>query len=317
MQKVKTVGLRFLKNQKVLIATILLFIISAIISPHFLSKINLANLMLQISTTGIISIGVMFVMLTGEFDISVGSLMAFYGILSIQLTNAVGYWAALVAIIPLSIIVGCIYGFLVAKVKINSFVVTLGGMLFYRGLGYILCNSEPVSAVDRIYGWIGMNSLFGFNYVVYVFLILVFVSFFIIRKTTFGRNIMATGGNYDVAKASGVNVDTYKYAAYIICAFTAMLAGMLAASRLLRAMPNAGEDASMTAISSVVIGGTSMAGGEGGAMQTLLGVFLLGLINNILNMLGVNAYYQQFIRGAILIIIVCFDRYYRNRTKKS
>ena len=146
-------------------------------------------------------------------------------------------------------------------------------------------------------------------------LFLTLVSYFLLRKTNFGRNIMATGGNYDVAKASGVNVDFYKYSTYVICAFTAMLAGMLAASRLLRAMPNAGEDASMTAISSVVIGGVSMAGGEGGAMQMLLGVFLLGLINNILNMLGVNAYYQQFIRGAILIIIVCFDRFYRNKDK--
>ena len=315
MQNVKKIALKFVKDQKVLIATILLFIISAVISPHFLSKINLSNLLLQISTTGIISVGVMFVMLTGEFDISVGSLMAFYGILSIQLTNKFGYWSALVAIIPLALIIGCIYGTLVAKVKINSFVVTLGGMLFYRGLGYILCNSEPVSATNRVYGWIGMNSFLGLNYVVYVFLILTLISYFLLRKTNFGRNIMATGGNYDVAKASGVNVDFYKYSTYVICAFTAMLAGMLAASRLLRAMPNAGEDASMTAISSVVIGGVSMAGGEGGALQMLLGVFLLGLINNILNMLGVNAYYQQFIRGAILIIIVCFDRFYRNKDK--
>ena len=315
MQNVKKIALKFVKDQKVLIATILLFIISAVISPHFLSKINLSNLLLQISTTGIISVGVMFVMLTGEFDISVGSLMAFYGILSIQLTNKFGYWSALVAIIPLALIIGCIYGTLVAKVKINSFVVTLGGMLFYRGLGYILCNSEPVSATNRVYGWIGMNSFLGLNYVVYVFLILTLISYFLLRKTNFGRNIMATGGNYDVAKASGVNVDFYKYSTYVICAFTAMLAGMLAASRLLRAMPNAGEDASMTAISSVVIGGVSMAGGEGGALQMLLGVFLLGLINNILNMLGVNAYYQQFIRGAILIVIVCFDRFYRNKDK--
>jgi len=315
MQNVKKLALKFVKDQKVLIATILLFIVSAIISPHFLTKINLSNLLLQISTTGIISVGVMFVMLTGEFDISVGSLMAFYGILSIQLTNKFGYWSALVAIIPLALIIGCIYGTLVAKVKINSFVVTLGGMLFYRGLGYILCNSEPVSATNRVFGWIGMNSFLGLNYVVYIFLFLTLVSYFLLRKTNFGRNIMATGGNYDVAKASGVNVDFYKYSTYVICAFTAMLAGMLAASRLLRAMPNAGEDASMTAISSVVIGGVSMAGGEGGAMQMLLGVFLLGLINNILNMLGVNAYYQQFIRGAILIIIVCFDRFYRNKDK--
>lgn len=315
MQNVKKIALKFVKDQKVLIATILLFFLSAIISPHFLTKINLSNLLLQISITGIVSVGVMFVMLTGEFDISVGSLMAFYGILSIQLTNKFGYWSALVAIVPLALIIGCIYGTLVAKVKINSFVVTLGGMLFYRGLGYILCNSEPVSAADRVYGWIGMNSFLGLNYVVYVFLILTLISYFLLRKTNFGRNIMATGGNYDVAKASGVNVDFYKYSTYVICAFTAMLSGMLAASRLLRAMPNAGEDASMTAISSVVIGGVSMAGGEGGALQMLLGVFLLGLINNILNMLGVNAYYQQFIRGAILIVIVCFDRFYRNKDK--
>jgi ribose transport system permease protein len=315
MQKVKKLSLKFIKGQKVLLATIVVFIISAILSPQFLSFVNLSNLMLQISVYGIISIGVMLVMLTGEFDISVGSLMAFYGILSIMISNSIGYWAALVALIPLSVIIGGINGLLVAKIKISSFVVTLGGMLFYRGLGYILCNSEPISSTNKAYAWIGTGTLFKVNYVVYVFLILVVVSWFIIRKTTFGRNICATGGNYEVAKASGVNVNFYKYAVYVICAFTALLSGMLAASRLSRAMPNAGEDASMQAISAVVIGGTSMSGGEGGAFQTLLGVFLLGLINNILNMMGVMAYYQQFIRGAILIIIVCLDRFYRNRAK--
>lgn len=313
MQNIKQLSRKFVKDQKVLLAAIVLFIVSAILSPYFFSFINLSNLMLQISAYGIVSVGVMFVMLTGEFDISVGSLMAFYGVLSVMISNKIGYWAALVALIPLSILVGCIYGFLVANIKINSFVVTLGGMLFYRGLCYILCNSEPLSSTNKVYAWIGTGSLFRVNYAVYIFLLLVVVSWFIIRKTTFGRNICATGGNYEVAKSSGVNVNFYKYSTYVICAFTAMLAGMLSTSRLSRAMPNAGEDASMQAISAVVIGGTSMAGGEGGALQTLLGVFLMGLINNILNMMGVMAYYQQFIRGAILIIIVFFDRFYRNR----
>jgi ribose transport system permease protein len=134
-------------------------------------------------------------------------------------------------------------------------------------------------------------------------------------KTRFGRNVCATGGNYEVAKDSGISADFYKIAVFVICAFTALLAGLLMASRLNRGVPNAGEDASMFAISAVVIGGTNMSGGEGGAFKTLLGVLMMGLITNALNILGISAYYQLAIRGLILITVVCVDKYYRNRDK--
>jgi len=310
---IKALGLTLIKKQKVLIATIILFIISALVSPVFLTPMNLSNLLLQISTYGIVSIGVMFVMLTGEFDVSVGSILAFSGIYTVMLTNRAGYVVTLLTLLPLAFIMGSIYGILVDKIKFNSFVATLGGMYFYRGMGYVLCGAEPVTNKVDVYAWIGTTEFLGINCISWIFLFGIVLSWFVITRTTFGRNIMATGGNYEVAKASGIRASYYKFAVYIICDFCALLAGMLLASRLSRAVPNAGDDASMSAISSVVIGGTSMKGGEGGAFQTLLGVFLIGLISNILNILGVMAYLQQIIKGAILIIIVCFDRFYRNR----
>lgn len=313
--KVKEIGLNLIKKQKVLLATILLFIISAIVSPTFLTPMNLSNLLLQISTYGIVSIGVMFVMLTGEFDVSVGSILAFSGVYTVMLSNTVGYAIALLSIIPMAFIMGIIYGILIDKIKFNSFVATLGGMYFYRGLGYILCGAEPVTSTNPTYALLGSGEILGISNISWIFLIGIVISWYVLSKTVFGRNLMATGGNYTVAQASGINVSFYKFAAYIICDFCALFAGVLLASRLSRAVPTSGDDASMSAISCVVIGGTSMSGGEGGAFRTLLGVFLIGLISNILNQLGVMAYYQQIIKGAILIIIVCFDRFYRNRTK--
>ena len=310
---IKKLGSNLIKKQKVLIATIILFIVSCFASPVFLTGMNLSNLLLQISTYGIVSIGVMFVMLTGEFDVGVGSVLAFSGILSVLVTNKFGYGAALALLIPGAFIIGGINATLIDKVKFNSFVATLGAMYFYRGIGYILCDAKPVSCKNTAYAWVGTTKFLGISMISWIFLFGILVSWFVIRKTRFGRNLMATGGNYEVAKSSGINVSFYKYSAYIICAFCSLLAGVLLSSRLSRAVPTVGDDASMSAISSVVIGGTSMSGGEGGALQTLLGVFLMGLITNILNTLGVVAYYQQIIKGAILIIIVCFDRFFRNR----
>jgi ribose/xylose/arabinose/galactoside ABC-type transport system permease subunit len=315
MADTKTTVLGFLKKQKTLAALIVMIIASATASPSFFTFINISNLFLQISAYGIISIGVMLVMLTGAFDISVGSVAAFSGMLTVILTNKFGYGTALAVILPLALIIGVIHGLLVVKVGIHSFVVTLGGMFFYRGMGYLISGAEPITCKAPVFKVLGTGDLFGISYMTYIFIVFILIAQFIIAKTRFGRNVCATGGNYDVAKDSGINADFYKIAVFVICAFTALLAGLLMASRLNRGVPNAGEDASMFAISAVVIGGTNMSGGEGGSFKTLLGVLMMGLITNALNILGISAYYQLAIRGLILITVVCVDKYYRNRDK--
>ena len=184
---IKAFGLTLIKKQKVLIATIILFIVSAIVSPVFLTPMNLSNLLLQISTYGIVSIGVMFVMLTGEFDVSVGSVLAFSGIYTVMLANRAGYFITLLTLVPMAFVIGSIYGILVDRIKFNSFVATLGGMYFYRGMGYILCGAEPVTNRVDAYAWIGSKEFLGINCISWIFLLGIVLSWFVITRTRFGK----------------------------------------------------------------------------------------------------------------------------------
>jgi len=304
-----------IKKQKILILFILFFIISSIASPYFLTYENIINLLFQVSIYGIIACGVTFVTIGGEFDLSVGAMMAMSGVICVQLTNRFGLWTVIPALVLLPPIIGWIYGVLVSKLSISSFIVTLGGMFIYRGLAYLFSGSVPIASQLDNYGIFGTGKLFTVPYPVILFFIVILISEFILAKTKFGRNVFAVGGNLSVAKYTGINTSFYKTMTYIICAFTVILAGLLFSSRLNTANPLDGEDAAMSIYSAVVLGGTSLSGGEGGAIKTLIGVLLLGLITNALNLLGVFSYYQLTIKGLLLISVIFVERYYKSRNK--
>jgi len=257
-----------------------------------------------------------FIVITGEFDISVGSVMALSGVVVVSLINSYGLAVAILALIAIGFIVGLINSLLVIKVKINSFIATLGGMIFYRGIAFLITkDGTPVLPKVEYYNKISTGTLLNIPFLVYIFFIIVIISEFILKKTTFGRNIYSTGCNYEVAKFAGVNVVFYKTAAFIICSTSAALAGLLMSSRLNTAAPIAADDAALSALSAVVLGGTSLSGGTGNALKTLVGLMILGLIVNALNMVGISSYIQLAIKGTLLILFVSMERYFQNRAQ--
>jgi ribose/xylose/arabinose/galactoside ABC-type transport system permease subunit len=305
--------LTFINRQKIPILFMIIFAVTAAVSPYFLTLVNLVNLLMQVSIYGVIACGMTFIVLCGEFDISVGSVLALTGVIAVSLINKVGYVPAVLAVLGIGFVTGFINSVLVNKVGISSFVVTMGGMIFYRGLALVISNGDPVTCESESYMDISMGTLWGVPSAVYLFIILFVVTEFILKKTRFGRNIYATGGNFEVAKNAGIRVTFYKTAAFICCSMSAALAGVLLTSRLNTASPLLGEDAALTALSAVVLGGTLLAGGSGGALRTFTGVMILGLIVNALNMLQVYSYYQLAIKGLLLVVFIFSEKFSQNR----
>jgi len=280
-----------------LIALIVLFIISAIASPYFLKPRNLSNILRQVSYTGIIALGMTFVIISGGIDLSVGSMIALVGGIVILVLNYFGggLMAIIIAII-LGILVGsgfgAINGLIVTKGKVAPFVATLGTMAIFRSLTLYISGAGlgiPIPA------WI----LIGFT---------VFFSI-ILNHTRYGRYICAVGSNERVAKYSAIKVNYIRFISYVIVGFNVAIASVLLSSRLNSiSSSNAGSGFELDAIAAVVIGGTSMAGGRGSIVGTLIGAITLGIINNMLNMIGVSPYLQGTVKGLVIIGAVLLQR---------
>lgn len=306
--------LGFINTQKLVILFFIIFISSSFLSDYYFTFTNIVNLFTQVSLYGIVACGMTFIVISGEFDISVGSIMALGAVIAVSLYNSAGLFISIITLVALVLIIGLIYSFLVIKIKINSFIATLAGMVFFRGVAFLITrDGTPIKPNDGFYQKIAMTSLWGIPLVVYYFLIFVAISAFVLKKTTLGRNIYATGSSYETAKFAGVNVVFYKTAAFTICALGAVFAGFMMASRFNVAAPIAADDAALSALSAVVLGGTSLSGGSGSVFGTLIGVMILGLITNALNMLGVNSYIQLAIKGLLLILFISIERYSKNR----
>ncbi|MCI8598640.1 MAG: ABC transporter permease [Lachnospiraceae bacterium] len=312
--KAKT--LNFISRQKLLIVLILVLVIASCVSEYFFTYTNMVNLFTQVSAYGIVACGMLFVVISGEFDISVGSVMCFTSTAAVALMNMADWgWAlALVAVLGIGIGVGCIYGFLVIKLNISSFIATLAGSIFYRGLAYLITgDGKPLKPELDFYSKIASTKVLKIPTIVYFFLVCVLLTYLILKYTRFGRNIYATGCNYEVARFTGIHVVFYKTASFVVCSYFAVLAGILYSSRQNSANPSVATDAGLTALSAVVLGGASLSGGKGTADGMFIGVMILGLLTNALNMMGIDTYIQQVLKGALLIIFVCMERYSHNR----
>jgi len=306
---------RYLLKEKMLSVFIIMFIAMIFLSPFFLTVDNFLDILLQMSAYGIIACGMTIAIICGEFDLSVGSVAALCGLSTVILSEKIGLVPAIICSIILGGIIGLINGLLVSVARINSFVVTLSAMVIYYGVALKVCNGNPIQSSSDIFSEIGNGTLLGVPYPVYVFIIIVVLTHIFLTKTAFGRNIFATGGNYDVAKSTGINVKLYKSSVFVLASLTASIGGILLAARLGTGSPNQAQDAAMTVISAVVIGGTSLVGGQGSVIRTLLGLSILGVLTNALNLLNVYPYLQLALKGIILITVVATDSYYRKGIK--
>ena len=294
----------------ILLAFIVVCILFGILTPVFFNPLNILNVIRQVSIIGVIAVGMTFVILLGGIDLSVGSVVAFTGIIAAGFQVKWGGSLFLSIVIPLLVGggIGFLNGFISTKGGLHPFIVTLGTMSIFRGATLLVAKGRPISGMSRSFRFIGAGMIGPIPFPVILFLGSVIIAAIILRRTVFGRYIYAIGGNEEAALLSGIRVDRYKVSAFTILGFLSALSGLILTSRLNSGELVAGEGYELDVIASVVIGGTSMMGGEGGVYGTLIGALLIGVISNGLNLLGVQPYWQMIVRGSIIILAVLMDK---------
>ena len=310
----KTLG--SLKEFMMLIILILMIVILSFLSPNFAKFNNFINIFKQTAINGILAVGMGCVILTGGFDLSVGSIVGLSGVIAALLAQGdTPIIIPIVCAIGIGGLSGLLNGGLVAYLNIPAFVVTLGTQNFIRGLTYIASGGKPVFGVNRAYERIAGTNVANVPLLVIYYLIIVLLFAFILQKTVYGRHIYTVGGNADAASVSGINVKRIKLSVYMIAGLLSGVAGMLLTSRTVSGSPTTGDGYELDAIAAVVIGGFSLDGGVGKWYGMLIGALVLSVLSNGLDIMGVASYYQYLIKGVIMIIAVYFD--VRGRAKMS
>jgi ribose/xylose/arabinose/galactoside ABC-type transport system permease subunit len=277
--------------------------------PHFLSWANLTNVARQISINGILAVGVTFVLLTGGVDLSLGSVVALSGVVAAHFAHPGDY--PLFVPVGMGVLAGCVCGIVngvvVTRGKVPPFIATLGMMTVARGLALVLSGGRPVSNMSP-----AMGRIAGDWWIIPVPVLILtaagLMGWLLLRSARVGRHIFAVGGNEEAARAAGIDVKSVKLFAYTLCGTLAGLAGVILAARITTGQPNVGVAYELDAIAAVVIGGTSLSGGLGGVGGSVLGALLMGVIGNGLDLLNVSSYYQQIVKGLIIVGAVWLDR---------
>ena len=304
---------QFKENQNLgtIVALIILIVFVSVLNPAFLQVNNLLNLMRQLIINGFIALGMTFVILTGGIDLSVGSTLALTSaIFAGLLQGGMPTILAILIALGLGLILGLVNGILITKGKLAPFIVTLATMTIFRGLTLVYMDGRPIAGPkdDFAFQFLGKGQFFGIPFQVILFIISYLILWILLTKTSYGRKIYAVGGNEKASFISGIKIDKVKILVYVISALMAVLSGLVLTSRLNSAQPTAGSAYEMDAIAAVVLGGTSMTGGSGSLTGTLIGILILGVLNNGLNLLGVSSFYQQIVKGVVILIAVLIDR---------
>ena len=289
------------------IVFLVLLAVAAVSSDTFLTQNNISNLLRQIVINGLLSLGMLVVILTGGIDLSVGAVAALAAILVGQLMAVVPLPAAILLAIAVAGLVGLINGAIIARFKIAPFIVTLGALSAVRGLVYVI-SETPVVYSDPDFLRIGSAALGPVPLITLLMVAAYLVMSFFLNRTTPGRAIIAIGGNEEAVRLAGINVRLNTTLAYVICATLAGTAGVILASRVGIAQPSVGAGWELDAIAACVIGGAILGGGGGSVRGTFAGVLVLGLISNLLNLFNVQSYYQQIFKGALIVLAVLARR---------
>lgn len=300
----KKMDIEFVRKYGILLVLIVMWVLLAAVSPTFRTTTNVINILRQVSVNGIIAIGMTFVIMTGGIDLTVGSLVAVAGVIagSILVANPNNVVFAVAAGIAACALFGAMNGFFVAYMDVPPFVATLAGMTIARGFAYVYSDGKPYTLASPGFSTIGK----GMTPIIIFIAILVICHIFL-SKMKFGRYIYAVGGNPKAAEASGVRVKHILMKVYILSGILTGIAGIVLASRTNSGQPAVGTGYETDAIAAAVIGGTSMTGGIGTVPGTLIGILIIGTLNNGLNLLDVSSYWQQIIKGLIILGAVCFD----------
>ncbi|WP_188009113.1 ribose ABC transporter permease [Grimontia hollisae] len=302
----------WLIEQKSLIALLFLIVVVSFLNPNFFTVDNILNILRQTSINAIIAVGMTLVILTAGIDLSVGSVLALCGafaatLIAMEVPVLVAVPTALFAGAAL----GAISGIIIAKGKVQAFIATLVTMTLLRGVTMVYTEGRPISTgftdTADAFAWFGTGYALGIPVPVWMMVVVFAAVWYLLNHTRFGRYIYAVGGNESATRLSGIDVDKVKIGAYAICGLLAALAGIIVTSRLSSAQPTAGMGYELDAIAAVVLGGTSLMGGKGHIMGTLIGALIIGFLNNALNLLDVSSYYQMIAKATVILAAVMVD----------
>ena len=305
--------MKYMSELTTVIALIILMAVITIINSNFLTANNLLNLLLQVTSNALIAFGMTFVILTGGIDLSVGSILALSSALTAGL---LGSGMPVTLAILISLILGCILGMmnglLISYGKLAPFIVTLATMTIFRGATLVYTNGNPITkglSDTFLFQFLGQGYIVGIPFPVIIMFIVFIVLYVLLHKTAFGKSVYAIGGNEKAAYISGVKLNKVKIIIYSISGIMASISGLIITSRLSSAQPTAGASYEMDAMAAVVLGGTSLSGGKGRILGTLIGALIIGVLNNGLNIIGVSAFWQQVVKGVVILIAVLIDRF--------
>jgi ribose transport system permease protein len=292
---------------------IALFIFLSIVSPSFLTATNLSSVARQTAVINIMALGMTVVIISGGIDLSVGSILALAGLLGAMAMHSYPVAAGVVAGLAAGTLCGLANGLMITTLRVSPFIVTLGTMGIYRGLALIISKGLPVQQIPDSFSFLAEGNLLGVPFVLWILLVCAAATHVILQHTRLGRYAFSIGSNPEAAFYAGVPVRFHTTAVYALAGLLTGLAGMIESSRLMTGQPTSGQGYELTAIAAVVIGGGSLRGGEGSVLGTLVGAFIMGLLANGSDLLGVNPYWQQVVIGAVIIAAVALDEWRKRR----
>lgn len=293
-------------------------IFASILSPDFLSVTNLFNVFKQITVAGIVGCGMTFVILTGGIDLSVGSIVGLSGVLSAGALAATGNpIVAVITAIGVGVLCGVANGFFIAQCGIPPFIATLGMMTLLRGCVLVYTKGSPIPVKVDSYKWLGKGSILGIPIPVIILIVLLLIAHYILTQTPFGRSVYAFGGNKEASRLSGIAVKKIEWLVYVINGLLCGAAAIVLTARLGSAQSTSGEGIEMDAIAAVILGGTSLSGGVGFVLPTVVGAMIMGIIDNILTLMNVNPHATNIVKGAVILIAVLIDKKVKDLSAKA
>lgn len=304
-------GLGRVSGHMPLLALVLLCAVSALISDRFLSPININNVLMQGAVMAVIAIGMTYVIICGGFDLSVGSVVALSGCVAAWAMLETNMLLGVLAGIGIGALVGLMNGLVVTKLDVNPFIATLGTMVLFRGVTFLFTNGQPIvgdEGLPQLFLDFATERLLGVPYLIWFPFLLVVIFSWVLHRMAYGLRIFATGGNTEAAFLAGIDVVWVRTSAYVVCGGLAGVAGVMLASRLQSGQPTAGIFYELTAIAAVVLGGARLYGGEGKLYKSIIGVFIIVVLSNALNLMNIHSYWQQVAIGLVIIAAAAGDR---------
>lgn len=297
-----------LSEMRAVIVLIILAAIAAVLSPVFLTPSNLLNILLEVSVTALLAIGQTYVIILAEIDLSVGAILGLAGAITAGVMSHGNVIEGLIIGLLIGAAAGFLNGFLTTYGKIPSFITTLGTMTAFGGVTLVYTQGNPISISSNAYQWIGQGYVLGVPVPVWIMIVLYIVFWLILSRTHYGRYVFATGGNEEASRLSGIVVKKVKIWAFVLTGMLAAVAGFIDTARLSTAEPTLGSGLELDAIAAVILGGTSLSGGKGGLLGTIIGAIILGVLDDGMNLLNVSAFYQGVAKGVIILLAVLLDR---------